>query len=112
MQAEDTTRDRTDDWANYYKEVVSAYFKIPNTAVIKNAVHTDTAIMGMRFTVRFTLPRDRTPEQWLALIAAESGAKPDYKKGSYIYDCAKDCDLWKLQYIPEEDVYVAQAGWD
>ena len=28
MQAEDTTHDRTGDWANYYKDVVSAYFKI------------------------------------------------------------------------------------
>lgn len=111
-QAQDITYDRTNNWPKFYEEVVSSYFKFPSAAVVRQATYTESAIMGMRFSVYFTLPKSMTPEKWLTVIASDSSFQPSYRKGAYFYDCGNDCDLLKLQYLPEQDIYIAEAGWD
>lgn len=109
---EDKTYDRTADWPKYNSEIVSHYFKIPNEAIIQKATHTEAAIMGMRFHVEFTLPTDKPPEAWLQDIATLSEVKDRFKKTKFLYDCGAECDLLRLEYLPERNLYVAESGWD
>lgn len=108
----DTTYDRTADWSKYNTQIVSNYFKIPNEATIRKAIHTDTAIMGMRFYIEFSLPTNKLPEVWLQDIATRSGMKERYKRTNYLYDCDTECDLLRLEYLPDKNIYIAEAGWD
>ena len=109
---EDKTYDRTADWSKYNSEIVSHYFKIPNEASIQMATHTEAAIMGMRFHVEFTLPTDKPPEVWLQDIATLSGLKDRFKKTKFLYDCGSECDLLRLEYLPKQNLYIAESGWD
>lgn len=112
FNANEEVYDRTSDWEFYYEETVSNFFYIPPEAIIKQATQVKSAIMGGSFTVEFSLPEDNTPEQWLDQIAKASGINPNYKKGVYAYDCENECDLSRLTYIPEKQIYIASAGWD
>lgn len=110
--SKDRIYDRTSVWPNYYREVVSHYFRLPDEAAIQKAIHVESAIMGMHFIVEFKLPSNQLPEDWLKTIAERSNIKPSYRKTPYLFDCGKECDLFKLQYIPEQHMYIATAGWD
>ena len=106
------TVDRTNDWSRYYGETVSGYFTLPREIVVVSAVHTNTAIMGERWIVKFRLPNTRLPEKWLAKIAHDSKMKPGYHVGRYKYDCGQDCDFKRIEYVPATRLYVAEGGWD
>jgi len=108
----DRTSNRKWDWPNYNRETVSRYFKLPEETQVLSAVHTDTAIMGERFVVRFRLPDTRTPEEWLRVIATESRFPRTYHKSRFVYDCGGNCDLTRLEYHPADGVYEACGGWD
>jgi len=108
----DETYDKTSEWKQYYADVVSSNFQLPADITIVSAVHTDTAIMGMRYVVLFEAPSNESPEIYLEKIAKDSGFKPSYKQGPYLWDCRKECDLWRLEYLPDKKLYQAQWGWD
>jgi len=108
----DETYDKTSDWKQYYADVVSSNFLLPADITIVSAMHTDTAIMGMRYVVLFEAPSKEIPENYLEIIAKNSGFKPSYKQGPYLWDCLRECDLWRLEYLQDKKLYQAQWGWD
>ena len=108
----ETTTDRTNDWPRFYRETVSKYFELPPSIKLIKAEYTATPIMGERFDVQFKLPTDRTPAAWLRQIAQDSGFRHGFHKGRFTYDCGDQCDLLRLEYHPNNDIFEANGGWD
>jgi len=106
----DKTTDRTTDWDQFYQREVRHYFTLPHEVKVFKATHTATAIMGGRVHVTFRLPATKRPEEWLEGIAGESGLAR-YKVSDLLYDC-EERDLWRLEYLPDKKLYVAEWGWD
>ena len=65
-----------------------------------------------RDLIRFRLPNTKKPEEWLRKIARESNFKATYHKGRFLYSCGKECDLLRLEYLPQEQIYEAEWGYD
>ena len=108
----DKTTDETKNWSTYYPNTVKGYMTLPDETMILNAIHTDTAIMGERFQIEFTLPTNKSPKEWLDQIQTESHIKKSRRKSDHLIDCCAECDLLRVEYQPERNRFIAEAGWD
>ncbi len=97
------------DFDRFYREEVVKYFKLPKEAIIIYAEEYYYPIMGWHMIVRFKLPPIKSPKEWVATIAKESGIDK-YKKNDFLYDVGGD--IYKVQYYPKEDIYEVMYLWD
>jgi len=73
--------------------------------------------MGGNTVVRFSLPENLPPEEWLRILAekiSEVQKRVNFKVVSdvRIEQDRKDTDWHFIEYLPEKKVYEAQVGWD
>jgi hypothetical protein len=108
----DRTTNETENWPKYYETMVKSSITLPTELDLIKAAHTEAAIMGQHFRVEFRLPRTKDPKQWIDQIQTGSHVKATWRRSDHLIDCRADGDLWRVEYSPARDIYVAEAGWD
>lgn len=106
------TIDGTRDWDSFYRERVAGAFTLPSDITVVEAIYTPTPIMGERLSLAFTVPRNRHPEEFIDQVARDSGFKAQYKRSRWVWDCGRECDSWRLEYLPMRRIVRANWGWD
>jgi hypothetical protein len=109
---QDKTTDKTSNWATFNRKTVAKYMTLPAEVQVVRVSHTATAIMGEHWSVKFRLPGTKLPEEWLGHIAAKQGKYQPKRLNRYEIDGRPRYDTWRVQYYPNNNVYVAEGGWD
>ena len=107
---DDVTNHRR-DWPNYYASAVSTDFYIPEIAEIVKAEERSSFPMGWGYTVRFKLPNTKTPEAWMIELVDKSPILDREDRATrYVYELPGV--YYRLEYIPDEDLYEAYHVFD
>lgn len=112
-QLRPTYTDRRADWPVFYETYVSKFATIPAEATIIEATEVKDFMFGGGFTVVFTLPETKAPEEWmLVLTSGEGVGLREHKVSALHYEVSGTGDIYWLQYFPEEKHYVLRNQWD
>ncbi|MEM0503201.1 MAG: hypothetical protein QXT58_00665 [Archaeoglobaceae archaeon] len=103
--------DHLSDWHKFYTNEVSYYFYIPQEAKIVFAKEYIHFPMGSSVVIKFYLPSTKLPKEWIEIIAQKSGLTSRYRINELLYEEERG-DYRRIQYLPEEDLYIVEYGWD
>lgn len=102
--------DHLSDWSKFYANELSYYFYIPQEANILFAKEYYRFPMEHEIIVKFRLPPIKSPKEWIEVIAHKSGLTSKCKVNELLYE---EIGVYrKIQYLPEEDLYIAQYCFD
>lgn len=114
LKAGDTMiTDQRGNWTAFYRDDFSQHFHIPNDASIIRAESFSDFFMGGGAKVELTLPKNKTPEEWLRHIAHRTPNLYKYKVSALDYDGSrKATDVYRIHYRPHDGRFIAEWAWD